>query len=134
MSAISSRLEPCALTTRAAQDTVDARADEDKRAEAPVFSVVAPVYNEQESIAVFSARVMEVMERLGEPFELMLVDDGSRDRSPELLRALAARDPRIRVARLSRNFGHQMALTAGMDLAAGRPSSRSILTCRTRRS
>lgn len=119
MSAISSRLELGALTSRAAQDTVGARADEDERAEAPVFSVVAPVYNEQESIVAFSARVLEVMERLGEPFELTLVDDGSRDRSPELLRALAARDPRIRVARLSRNFGHQMALTAGMDLARG---------------
>ncbi len=106
-----------AVPTRPELQTPDLRTD--AAAGDPVFSVVAPVYNEQESIAAFSARVMEVMERLGEPFELVLVDDGSSDRSPELLRALAAHDPRIRVARLSRNFGHQMALTAGMDLARG---------------
>ncbi|HEX9039041.1 MAG TPA: glycosyltransferase family 2 protein [Ktedonobacterales bacterium] len=87
--------------------------------ERPVFSVVAPVYNEYETISAFYARVVAGMEELGEAFELILVDDGSQDGSADLLRALAARDPRVRVARLSRNFGHQMALTAGMDLARG---------------
>jgi dolichol-phosphate mannosyltransferase len=85
----------------------------------PVFSVVAPVYNERESLAAFCARTLDVMERLGQPFELLLVDDGSSDGTAELLRALATHDSRVRVARLSRNFGHQLALTAGMDLARG---------------
>src|SRR5439155_22432129 len=53
-------------------------------------------------------------------FELVFVDDGSRDASFEILAALAAKDPRVRAVRLSRNFGHQMALTAGVDRAAGR--------------
>jgi polyisoprenyl-phosphate glycosyltransferase len=85
----------------------------------PVYSVVAPVYNERKTIAAFYARVVAVMEELGEAFELVLVDDSSQDGSAEALRALAARDPRVRVIHLSRNFGHQMALTAGMDLARG---------------
>ena len=59
------------------------------------------------------------MDHLGEPFELLLVDDGSRDASPARLRALAARDSRVRVIRLSRNFGHQPALSAGLDFARG---------------
>jgi polyisoprenyl-phosphate glycosyltransferase len=59
------------------------------------------------------------MDHLGEPFELLLVDDGSRDASPARLRARAARDSRVRVIRLSRNFGHQPALSAGLDFARG---------------
>src|SRR5258706_15475521 len=59
------------------------------------------------------------MDRLGEPFELLLVDNGSRGASPARLRALAARDSRVRVIRLSRNFGHQPALSAGLDFARG---------------
>jgi polyisoprenyl-phosphate glycosyltransferase len=88
---------------------------------APItFSVVAPVYDEEDTLPLFHHRVTAVMERLGEPFEVLLVDDGSRDASPARLRALAARDPRVRVIRLSRNFGHQPALSQGWTSRAAR--------------
>jgi glycosyltransferase involved in cell wall biosynthesis len=87
---------------------------------APVtFSVVAPVYDEEDTLPLFYHRVTAVMERLAEPYELLLVDDGSRDASLARMRALVARDPRVRVLRLSRNFGHQPALSAGLDFARG---------------
>ncbi len=86
----------------------------------PIFSVVAPVYNEEETLPAFYARVVAVMERLGEPFEIVLVDDGSRDHSWEIVRELAACDARVRALRFSRNFGHQMALSAGLKHAHGR--------------
>ena len=82
-----------------------------------LLSVVAPVYDEDALVEAFHARVCAALE--GIPFELVLVDDGSSDRTPELLRAIAARDPRVRVITLSRNFGHQTALTAGLDHARG---------------
>jgi len=82
-----------------------------------LLSVVAPVYNEQELVEAFHARVCAALE--GIPFELVLVDDGSTDATPELLAELAARDPRVRVLGLSRNFGHQTAITAGLDHAGG---------------
>jgi len=82
-----------------------------------LLSVVAPLYEEDALVETFYARVCGALE--GIPFELILVDDGSRDRTPELLAALAARDKRVRVIRLSRNFGHQTALTAGLDHARG---------------
>ncbi|HEX8994766.1 MAG TPA: glycosyltransferase family 2 protein [Ktedonobacterales bacterium] len=85
----------------------------------PVYSIVAPVYNEEESLMAFYARVVAVMERLGEPFDLTLVDDGSRDRSWEIMRGLVQRDRRVHLVRFSRNFGHQMALSAGLEYARG---------------
>ncbi len=85
----------------------------------PVYSVVAPVYNEQELVAEFCRRVVATMEQLQEPFEIVLINDGSRDRSPEIMRDLNAADPRIKVINFSRNFGHQLAITAGMDYASG---------------
>lgn len=90
--------------------------DDDGR---PVYSVVAPVFNEEESLPAFYARVVAVMEQVGEPFEMVLVDDGSRDRSWEVMREVAQRDRRVRVVRFSRNFGHQMALSAGLEYARG---------------
>jgi dolichol-phosphate mannosyltransferase len=85
--------------------------------EMSLFSVVAPVYNEDATIEEFYARVCAALETL--PFELVLVDDGSTDGTPMKLEALAANDPRVRVVYLSRNFGHQTALTAGLDHARG---------------
>jgi dolichol-phosphate mannosyltransferase len=85
----------------------------------PMFSIVGPVYNEQALIEEFCRRMLEVMESLGEPFELVLVNDGSRDRSPAILRRLHAEDERVKVLNFSRNFGLQAALTAGLDYARG---------------
>jgi len=82
-----------------------------------LLSVVAPLYDEEALLEAFHARVCAALE--GIPFELILVDDGSSDRTPELLAALATRDKRVRVIYLSRNFGHQTALTAGLDHARG---------------
>jgi dolichol-phosphate mannosyltransferase len=85
----------------------------------PVYSVVAPVYNEEETVPHFYERVVAVMEGLGEPFELVLINDGSRDGSYAAMRALVERDPRVRVIDFSRNFGHQVAISAGLDHARG---------------
>ena len=82
-----------------------------------MLSVVAPVLNEAETLDAFHARVSEA---IGEqPFELVLVDDGSTDGSTEILDRLAERDERVRVVHLSRNFGYQAAVTAGLDHARG---------------
>ncbi len=86
----------------------------------PRFSVVAPIYNEESLVEEFYRRVHAVMESLGEPWELVLVDDGSHDRSPDLLDQLHAQDPEhVVVLHFARNFGHQLAITAGMDYARG---------------
>ena len=82
-----------------------------------LLSVVAPVYNEEDTIEQFYGRVCTALE--GIRFELVLVDDGSTDRSELELLKLASNDPRVRVVQLSRNFGHQTALTAGLDHARG---------------
>jgi dolichol-phosphate mannosyltransferase len=82
-----------------------------------LLSVVAPMYNEEATAAAFYGRVCEALE--GIPFELVVVDDGSSDTTAEILDRLAAADPRVRVIYLSRNFGHQTAITAGLDHAAG---------------
>jgi glycosyltransferase involved in cell wall biosynthesis len=85
----------------------------------PIYSVIAPIYNEQETVSHFYARTIAVMEGLGEPFELVLVNDGSRDGSYALLKELHEKDSRVRVVNFSRNFGHQMAISAGLDHARG---------------
>jgi polyisoprenyl-phosphate glycosyltransferase len=85
--------------------------------ELSLVSVVAPVYNEDATIVEFHARVCAALDAV--PFELVLVDDGSTDGTPMKLETLAASDPRVRVVYLSRNFGHQTALTAGLDHATG---------------
>ena len=85
----------------------------------PIYSVVAPVYNENESVSAFSERVTEVMARLGSAWELVLVDDGSTDGSTEKIRKLAKENHHIRPVIFARNFGHQIAVTAGLDYARG---------------
>lgn len=85
----------------------------------PVLSVVLPIYNEEDVIPEMYRRMTSVLEGIGEPYELVLVNDGSRDRSRELLNELHVHDPRVRVINFARNFGHQVAITAGMDYAQG---------------
>jgi polyisoprenyl-phosphate glycosyltransferase len=85
--------------------------------ELKLLSVVAPMYNEEATAAAFCERVFAALEGL--PLELVLVDDGSSDGTAKIVDDLAASDPRVRVVRLSRNFGHQTAITAGLDHARG---------------
>ena len=83
------------------------------------FSFVAPAYNEAESLPAFYAQLREAADRLGEPYEIVLVNDGSTDDSLKVMRRLREDDDRVKVIDLSRNFGQQEALTAGYDFATG---------------
>lgn len=83
------------------------------------YSVVVPVFNEESVIDEFSTRVLAVMDSLGEPYEIIFVDDGSTDATFQKASLLASRSQAIKALRLSRNFGHQVAITAGMDAASG---------------
>lgn len=85
----------------------------------PVFSIVAPVYNEEEVLPQFYERLTAVMRGLGEPYEIILVNDGSRDTSLDVMNQLADVDEHVRVVNFARNFGHQVAVTAGIDHASG---------------
>ena len=85
----------------------------------PAYSIVAPVFNEEETLPHFYQRVIKVMEEVGESFELVLINDGSRDGSLRTMRDLHNRDSRVRVIDFSRNFGHQIAISAGLDYAHG---------------
>jgi len=85
----------------------------------PRYSIVAPIYNEEGNIQTLYDRVRAVMDSTHESWELVTVNDGSRDRSMELLQELAAKDPRVKVVNFARNFGHQLAVTAGMDYVSG---------------
>ena len=85
----------------------------------PKYSIVVPFHNEEENVTVLYARLKQVMEQVGEPFELVLVDDGSRDRTYKLLEEIAAVDSRVLVVKLRRNFGQTSALAAGFDHARG---------------
>ena len=85
----------------------------------PVYTIIAPIYNEIENIPHLYARVSEVMEQTGQPWELVLVDDGSKDGSTDALRELGKKDERVRPVIFARNFGHQIAVSAGMDYARG---------------
>lgn len=86
----------------------------------PLISVVVPCYNEEESIAETHRRLGSLAaDRPGERFEFVFVNDGSRDQTLKLLRGIAASDDRVRVVSFARNFGHQLAVTAGVDHARG---------------
>ncbi len=83
------------------------------------YSVVAPIYNEKENLPELYRRVKEAMDSTGESWELVLVDDGSTDGSTEIVRDLGKKDERVRPIIFARNFGHQIAITAGWDYARG---------------
>jgi dolichol-phosphate mannosyltransferase len=83
------------------------------------YSIVIPIFNESEVIPELILRLDELIVRLDGPVEILLVDDGSRDDSASLLREKMQKDPRYRLLRMSRNFGHQLAITAGLDHASG---------------
>lgn len=85
----------------------------------PQLSVVVPVYNEAEVLDTLVERLVPVLERVATSWELVLVNDGSRDESWSIMQRLQAREPRITLLNLSRNFGHQPAISAGMDHARG---------------
>jgi glycosyltransferase involved in cell wall biosynthesis len=84
-----------------------------------VLSLVVPMYNEAENVAAFYTRAVGVLESSGQPFEIVVVNDGSKDDTLERLVELHRRDPRVKVVNLSRNFGKEIALSAGLDVASG---------------
>jgi glycosyltransferase involved in cell wall biosynthesis len=90
-----------------------------KQATSPMYSIVVPFHNEEENVTVLYTRVKQVMEQVGESFELVFVDDGSLDRTCSLLEEIAAIDSRVLVIQLRRNFGQTSALAAGFDNASG---------------
>jgi polyisoprenyl-phosphate glycosyltransferase len=83
------------------------------------YSIIAPIYNELENIPELYRRISEVMDSTGEPWELILVDDGSTDGSTEAIRKLGREDDCVRPVIFARNFGHQIAITAGWDYSRG---------------
>lgn len=82
-------------------------------------SVVIPIFNEQENLEELRRRLVSTLEQTGPDWEVLFVDDGSRDRSPQILQRFHQEDPRLKVITLSRNFGHQPAVTAGVHHASG---------------
>jgi polyisoprenyl-phosphate glycosyltransferase len=86
----------------------------------PMISVILPVYNERENLDILVTRLVSVLEKtVDESFEVLFIDDGSRDGSAEFLDSFHTRNPRLKVIHFSRNFGHQAALQAGLDEAKG---------------
>ena len=83
------------------------------------YSIVVPVYNEKENIPELHRRVSDVMKQARKPWELVLVDDGSTDGSTDMILELAKKDKHVRPVIFARNFGHQIAITAGWDYARG---------------
>lgn len=84
-----------------------------------MISIVTPVYNEEGNVVYFHDEVTRVMKDLAMDYEIIYVNDGSRDRTDELIHELASRDPHVRALTFARNFGHQIAITCGMDFAGG---------------
>lgn len=86
----------------------------------PTFSIIAPVFNEKDNLPALRERVSEVMNQTGEPWELILVDDGSKDGSTDIIRQMGKEDEHVRPVIFARNFGHQLAVTAGLDYSRGK--------------
>ena len=84
-----------------------------------MISIVTPVYNEEDNVVFFHEEITNVMKTTGMDYELIYVNDGSKDRTDELIRELAEKDPHVRAITFARNFGHQTAITCGMDFARG---------------
>ena len=83
------------------------------------ISIVVPVFNEEDSLKALYERLSSVLDAMGMPWEVILVDDGSRDGSTAIMRELNALDSRVHAIFLSRNFGHETASTAGLEAASG---------------
>lgn len=99
--------------------TIISPPDGSREPERVTYSIVVPAHNEEPTILELVARLSTLMDSLDGACETILVDDGSRDSTYELMRGAVLADPRFRLVRLSRNFGHQLAITAGMDLSVG---------------
>jgi dolichol-phosphate mannosyltransferase len=91
----------------------------EKMTDRPVFSVVVPIWNEEAVIPELYRRIAEILDSTAQPWELICVNDGSNDHSLDLLIDLRNRDNRVKILDFSRNFGHQIAITAGTDFAEG---------------
>src|ERR1051326_5063651 len=87
------------------------------------LSIVVAVYNEEAVLHELHRRLTAALHALGRTYEIILVDDGSRDRSLAIMRELAANDPHVKTLTFTRNFGHHIALTAGLDHAFGNRKS-----------
>jgi dolichol-phosphate mannosyltransferase len=121
--------ETAASRGQALQDELGLRSEEVKVIEVPVqdsgkptrptFSIIAPIYNESASLPELYRRVRETMDAVGDSWELVLVDDGSQDNSRELMNQYSQQDERVRPVVFARNFGHQIAVTAGLDYSRG---------------
>ncbi len=85
----------------------------------PYLSIVLPVFNEEDGLSAMMKELYSVCNSLNKSYEIIFVDDSSSDRTPEILGQFTSQDPRIKVLRFSRNFGHQAALSAGIDVAEG---------------
>jgi glycosyltransferase involved in cell wall biosynthesis len=101
-------------------DAATPAVDQAARTDHLALSVVIPVYNEEENLALLYGRLVDVLAACEPDYEIIFVDDGSSDRSPEQLTAIAAQDRRVKVVELARNFGHQVAISAGLDHSRGR--------------
>jgi polyisoprenyl-phosphate glycosyltransferase len=84
-----------------------------------MYSIIIPIFNEEAILPVLHQRLIEALTPVGQAFEVLLVDDGSRDRSFDLMMEIHRKDSRFKIIRLSRNFGHQVAISAGLDLCEG---------------
>ena len=86
----------------------------------PTFTIIAPIYNEKDCLNELYSRVSQTMDQTNEEWELILVDDGSKDGSTDMIRSLAEKDVRVKPVIFARNFGHQIAVTAGLDYSKGK--------------
>ena len=85
----------------------------------PIYSIIAPIFNESGNIQELYHRIRDVLDSTGESWEIILIDDGSTDDSADLIRQYAAQDARVKPVIFARNFGHQIAVTAGLDYSQG---------------